>query len=264
VAILSEPYKDKHEGVWQRSSDGRAAIWSCGKPPGHLSQRASRTGYTRTFYSCYIAPSVHISEFRTIMQEIADDARGRSPILIAGDFNARSTKWGSASTTQRGTILLEAVASLNVCLLNEGNRPTFSKSGRESTIDLTFASPGLARNCVWRVSDIYTHSDHALIITEHANTCARNIADRVKEACDASMEKAKKGGNGRRPVPWWNEEIGCARRDCLAARRRCQRSRGRGNQKLRETTYRAKRKVLNSALLSSGSKSGCWWWWWVV
>nr|XP_036677992.1 uncharacterized protein LOC118879114 [Drosophila suzukii]XP_036678154.1 uncharacterized protein LOC118879394 [Drosophila suzukii] len=39
VAILSEPYKDKHEGVWQRSSDGRAAIWSCGQPPGHLSQR---------------------------------------------------------------------------------------------------------------------------------------------------------------------------------------------------------------------------------
>jgi len=177
VAILSEPYKDKHEGVWQRSSDGRAAIWSCGQPPGHLSQRASRTGYTRakikgiTFYSCYIAPSAHISEFRTIMQEIADDARGRSPILIAGDFNAWSTTWGSASTTQRGTILLEAVASLNVCLLNEGNRPTFSKSGRESIIDLTFASPELARNCVWRVSDIYTHSDHALIITWAYDDC---------------------------------------------------------------------------------------------
>ncbi|XP_070855029.1 uncharacterized protein [Drosophila suzukii] len=95
-----------------------------------------------------LAPSVHISEFRPIMQEIADDARGRSPILIAGDFNAWSTTWGSASTPQRGTILLEAVALLNVCLLNEGNRPTFSKSGRESIIDLTFASPELARNCL--------------------------------------------------------------------------------------------------------------------
>jgi len=44
--------------------------------------------------------------------------------------------------------------------------PTFSKSGRQSIIDLTFASPELARNRVWRVSDIYTHSDHALIITQ--------------------------------------------------------------------------------------------------
>jgi len=45
-------------------------------------------------------------------------------------------------------------------------------------------------------------------VTGDANTCARNIADRVKEACDVSMEKTTKGGNGRRPVPWWNEEIG--------------------------------------------------------
>ncbi|XP_070071105.1 uncharacterized protein [Drosophila takahashii] len=137
LAILSDPYKAKHECVWQHSTDGRAAIWSCGQPPGHLSQRASRAGYTRamisgiTIYSCYIAPSVRINEFRAIMQEIVDDARGRSSILIAGDFNAWSTTWGSACTTRRGTILLEVVASLNVCLLSEGNRPTFSKSGRE-------------------------------------------------------------------------------------------------------------------------------------
>jgi len=68
------------------------------------------------------------------------------------------------------------------------------------------------------------------------------------------MEKAMKGGSGRRPVPWWNDEIGSARRDCLAARRRCQRSRGRGNQELRETTYRAKRKVLKKAIKASKAK----------
>jgi len=151
VSLLNEPYKVKHEGVWQHSSDGRAVKWICGQPPGHLSQRASRTGYPRakikglTIYSCYIVPSVQIREFRAIMQEIADDARGGPPILIAGDFNAWSTTWDSASTTQRGTILLEAVASINVCLLNEGNRPTFSKSGLESIIDLTFSNPELAQ-----------------------------------------------------------------------------------------------------------------------
>jgi len=91
-------------------------------------------------------------------------------------------------------------------------------------------------------------------VTGDANTCARNIADRVKEACDAAMEKATKGGNGRRPVPWWNEEIGCARRDCLAARRRCQRSRGRGNQELRKTTYRAKRKALKNMIKASKAR----------
>jgi len=141
------------------------------------------------------------------MQEIADDARGRFPILIAGDFNAWSTTWGSASTTQRGTILHLALASLNACLLNEGNRPTFIKSGQESIIDLTFPNPELARNFEWRLSDIYTHSDqsdkatHTLItvsllahmegvcVTGDANTFARNIADRVKAAWDTSMER---------------------------------------------------------------------------
>jgi len=91
-------------------------------------------------------------------------------------------------------------------------------------------------------------------VTGDANTCARNIADRVKEAYDASMERATKGGKGRRPVPWWNDEIGSARRDGLAARRRCQRSRGRGNQELRETTYRAKRKVLKNAIKASKAR----------
>jgi len=60
--------------------------------------------------------------------------------------------------------------------------------------------------------------------------------------------KATKGANGRRPVPWWNDEIDSARRDCLAARRRCQVSRGSGHQELSESTYRAKRKVLKNAI----------------
>nr|XP_041633179.1 uncharacterized protein LOC121503116 [Drosophila kikkawai] len=119
--------------------------------PGHLSQRASRPGYARakvqatTIYSCYLAPSLHIDAFRDILQEIARDARGRSPVLIAGDFNAWSTAWGSSKTTQRGTILLDALATLDVCLLNDGARCTYSKAGRESIIDLTFASPELCR-----------------------------------------------------------------------------------------------------------------------
>jgi len=101
VAILSEPYKDRHEGVWQHSSVGRAVIWSCGQPPGHLSQRASRTGYTRAkingipFYSSYIAPSVHISEFRTIMQEIADDTRG-GPLSSSQVISTHSPQHGAA------------------------------------------------------------------------------------------------------------------------------------------------------------------------
>ncbi|XP_070144868.1 uncharacterized protein [Drosophila kikkawai] len=99
-------------------------------------------------------------------REIARDARGRSPVLIAGDFNAWSTAWGSSKTTQRGTILLDALATLDVCLLNDGARCTYSKAGRESIIDLTFASPELCRTSHWKVTDLLTYSDHAAIITQ--------------------------------------------------------------------------------------------------
>ncbi|KAH8294430.1 hypothetical protein KR054_002016 [Drosophila jambulina] len=279
VAILSEPYRPKPEGVWQQSGYGGAAICSCGQPPGHLAQRTSRPGYARaklqatTIYSCYLAPSLPIDEFREIVQEIAQDARGRSPVIIAGDFNAWSTAWGSTRTTQRGTIILDALSTLDVCLLNDGRKCTYSKAGRESFIDLTFASPQLTRNSYWEVTQLLTYSDHAAIffhtrqsqphqtsretayrvhtlntevllscmnantITGEANTCADAMSDRIKAACDAAMEKSTKGG-GRRPVPWWNQDIALPRSECLAARRRCQRSRGRTTQELYESRYR--------------------------
>nr|XP_041632428.1 uncharacterized protein LOC121502779 [Drosophila kikkawai] len=264
VAILSEPYRPKPEGVWQQSTNGGAAIWSCGQPPCHLAQRATRPGYARakfqgtTIYSCYLAPSLHTDEFREIVQEIAQDARGRSPVIIAGDFNAWSTAWGD-------------------------------KSGRESYIDLTFASPELTRNSYWEVTHLLTYSDHAAIvfqtrqnqlhqtsretayrvhtlnsevllscmdantITGEANTCADVISARIKAACDAAMEKSTKGG-GRRPVPWWNQEIASARSKCLAARRKCQRSRGRTTQELYESRYREMKKALKVAIRTSKHK----------
>ncbi|XP_041632305.2 uncharacterized protein [Drosophila kikkawai] len=295
IAVLSEPYKSKAEGVWQQSADGGAAVWSCGQSPGHLSQRASRPGYARakvqatTIYSCYLAPSLHIDAFRDILQEIARDARGRSPVLIAGDFNAWSTAWGSSKTTQRGTILLDALATLDVCLLNDVARCTYSKAGRESIIDLTFASPELCRTSHWKVTDLLTYSDHAAIITQtmhsqqgpslrqsaykvhtlnadtllssmdgnvitgDANTCADILAARIKAACDAAMASSTRG-NGRRPVPWWNHEISVARSECLSARRRCQRSRGRPTQALFETCYKEKKKALKIAIKTSKSR----------
>ncbi|KAH8234541.1 hypothetical protein KR032_009141, partial [Drosophila birchii] len=238
IAILSEPYRAKHVGVWQQSADGGAAIWSCGQPAGHISKRVARPGYTRatlhkmTVYSCYLAPSLSIDAFRDIVLEIAQDARGRSPVLIAGDFNAWATEW-------------------------------------ESTIDLTFASPELSRNTSWRVSGhaaitmkirtdqpspqnrqmaykTGTLNTDALLANMDftttagdANTCAEGLSAKNKAACDAAMIR-----NGRRPVPWWNQEIDAARRQCLSERRRCQRSRGRPAHEQYEASFRERKRAL--------------------
>ncbi|KAH8413931.1 hypothetical protein KR222_005035, partial [Zaprionus bogoriensis] len=115
-------------------------------------------------YSCYLAPSLPLSEFAAIMEEIAEDARGHCPIIIGGDFNAWSVEWGSSKTNARGRTMSEALASLDVALLNTGNNPTFVKAGRSSVIDLTFASSSLAPTARWTLCQGYTASDHRMII----------------------------------------------------------------------------------------------------
>ncbi|XP_070065733.1 uncharacterized protein [Drosophila virilis] len=298
VAIISEPYTPKHIGVWHESLDAGAALWSCGQAPYQLTQRMARKGFARAkcgriyVYSCYIPPSIPLAEYTAIIEDIAQDAHGKSPVIIAGDFNAWATEWGSSRTTPRGTILLDIFASLNVCLLNIGTRSTYSKAGRESIIDLTFASPDVARDAKWHVSDVYTHSDHFAVITDtyqlgsrgasrrlqhtgykmntldlerllpmveglgirgDANSSADAIAETITNACDAILTKVRKGGNAHRPVAWWNEDIAKARKECLAARQKSQRSRPSPNFEHHLQNFRAKRKVLKEAIRRSKS-----------
>lgn len=185
---------------------------------------------------------------------------------------------------------LDTLVQLNVCLLNDGEKSTFSRVSRESIIDLTFASPDLARNAAWHISDLYTHSDHSAVITEirrssairrmhparhvgykidtldrqtllsstqgltpigDANSCAQEFADRIKLACESSISKAYRGGSRRTPMPWWNEGISKARAECCAAKRRLQRARGRPSFQSNLEAFRTKRKMLQHAIKQS-------------
>ncbi|XP_070851501.1 uncharacterized protein [Drosophila suzukii] len=98
------------------------------------------------------------------LDEITEDARENRPAVISGDFNAWATEWDSPRTTARGKVLLESFAALDLVLLNSGTKPTFSRAGTSSIIDLTFVNAGLASGSSWEVSDTYTGSDHAAII----------------------------------------------------------------------------------------------------
>uniref|UniRef100_A0A6V7L8W1 Endonuclease/exonuclease/phosphatase domain-containing protein n=1 Tax=Bracon brevicornis TaxID=1563983 RepID=A0A6V7L8W1_9HYME len=95
---------------------------------------------------------------------IVTDAKERSSVAIAGDFNAWTVEWGSKKTNWRGQSHLEAFAVLDLQLLNDGELSTFIQEECTSMIDLTFTSSSLARgNCNWEVSDIITLSDSAVI-----------------------------------------------------------------------------------------------------
>ncbi|KAH8306066.1 hypothetical protein KR059_001133, partial [Drosophila kikkawai] len=143
-------------------NSGKAAQWVCGNTSLRLENVLADKGFVRAkvggwwVYSIYLAPSLTLAEFAVILDRLAADARGRSPTLLAGDFNAWAVDWGSPTTNVRGRTLLEVLSTLDVALLNVGQEHTFSWAGAGSVVDLTFASRSRAGQCTWMLSGVYT------------------------------------------------------------------------------------------------------------
>ncbi|CAB0045308.1 unnamed protein product [Trichogramma brassicae] len=232
------------------------------------------------FFSVYAPPRLSIGEFASLLASIVDEARGKKPVLLAGDFNAWSTEWGSSESIRpRGEMLLDAISPLDVLLLNTGSRSTFVGPQGGSVIDLTFASDTLSERVKsWRVSGAYTGSDHRAIVFEvlpagkptlqpcsgepsqverphDGQRLLRRDDVPALRACDASMLR----GDGRRrheSVYWWTEDIAECRRACLRARRLAQRARGRASEAARREDFAVARRNLHVAI--KASKHRCW------
>ncbi|XP_073821458.1 uncharacterized protein [Musca autumnalis] len=263
LAIISEPYRNISSSNWYCDTSGTSTLWSINKPMQNVLN--SELGFVRatvaglTVYSCYLPPRYDIEEYKHIITKLVNDASSKSPILIAGDFNAWATEWGSPRTNERGRILLESFAQLDVELLNSGSTPTFNRNGGSSIIDITFASTSIYDRFNWQISDMFTYSDHSAIIIKYNDAAtitstvrtpevigwkrdsldkeifalcmegtelqgtpenmAKKLILQTTQACNASMKKRKRGV-GKAPVYWWNAEIAELRKECLRARRR--------------------------------------------
>jgi len=88
-------------------------------------------------YACYWSPNTDFVAFTNFLDRLED-----SPILIAGDFNAKSPEWGDHREDQKGRALADWAASLNLSVCNQGDKPTFSRTHEtgvsQSHIDITF------------------------------------------------------------------------------------------------------------------------------
>lgn len=95
--------------------------------------------------------------------------RANLHIVIGCDANAHHTCWGSSDINKRGEYLLDYLNSVNLVVVNVGNKPTYRHEGRdvESVIDLTITTPLLSSRIVnWHVSDEVSLSDHRHICFE--------------------------------------------------------------------------------------------------
>lgn len=297
LVLISEPYRQRHDGRWCYSRCRKAAIWSC----NNLSLQEvndANNGYVRAkvgefyFYSCYAPPSWNSMEYEGMLDLLVADAETRAPIVIGGDFNAWAEEWGSRRTNARGRMLLEALARLNVSIANQGSKETYRKNGTGSIIDVTFVSTALASKTAWWVSEDFTYSDHQAVVfqiknrrlekplkgngpkwnergmdgetfdfvlndlqpvTGSANEGALQLTSAVTLACDAAMAR-RKTGRQRASCHWWNEEIAVLRRECLKARRKVQRSRGRPNFHQLRTDFEEARRMLQKAIKHSKTR----------
>ncbi|KAL7725982.1 hypothetical protein ACLKA6_005733 [Drosophila palustris] len=81
VAVLSEPYRTPESTVCALDVTKKTALWSCGDPPVQLLDIRSETGFVRAnvggiwVYSVYLAPSLSLTEFSSILDLLVADAR---------------------------------------------------------------------------------------------------------------------------------------------------------------------------------------------
>ncbi|CAB0037470.1 unnamed protein product [Trichogramma brassicae] len=298
VAILCEQYKNlAPPNTWLADADGQAAIWVHGEIP--VQERPARVhpyfAWARIggifFFSVYAPPRLSEREFSALLANITEEARGRRPLVIAGDFNAWSTEWGCRETRPRASILLDSLALLDAVLLNTGDVPTFNGRQGSSIVDLTFVCETLTpRVLSWTVSGLYTHSDHQAIVVEieddgassgpstrrsyrwNARTLdvdrfsavvssasvapgtAEDMASGLMSVITGACDASMSKANPRRrrePVYWWTAEIADLRRSCQRARRLFQRSRGRHDEETHSANYASARRLLRVAIKTS-------------
>ncbi|CAB0036639.1 unnamed protein product, partial [Trichogramma brassicae] len=303
VAILCEQYKNLAPlNTWLADADSQAAIWVQGGIP--VQERPAQVhpyfAWARIggifFFSVYAPPRLSEMEFSALLANITEEARGRRPLVIAGDFNAWSTEWGCRETRPRASILLDSLALLDAVLLNTGDVPTFNGRQGSSIVDLTFVCETLApRVKSWTVSGRYTHSDHQAIFFEIEDTgtstrpsmrqsckwnartldagrfsaamssasvapgTAEDMASSLMSVITGACDASMSKANPRRrrePVYWWTAEIADLRRSRLRARRLFQRSRGRHNEEAHSASYASARRLLRVAIKTS--KRRCW------
>lgn len=171
LCVVAEPIPESIH--WFRSEDSRAAIrWS----PEVLSDICTLVKKGQHYVivkcrdflilSCYIPPNVSLEVFSDFLDEISEaleDLDNR--IILCGDFNSKSTLWGSPVTDTRGEHVEEWASVHDLRLMNIGNVPTCVRHQGSSIVDLTWASPSMtSRVSEWVVrEDLESLSDHVYI-----------------------------------------------------------------------------------------------------
>ncbi|CAB0041985.1 unnamed protein product, partial [Trichogramma brassicae] len=117
VAIVCDQYKNLDPPyTWLADANNQAAIWVHGGTIVQERPAGAHAFFTWArisgiyFFSVYAPPRLADVEFSALLTNIVEEAQGKRPLIVAGDFNAWSTEWGCRETRLRATTLLDALA----------------------------------------------------------------------------------------------------------------------------------------------------------
>ena len=117
LAVISEPYRSINSCNWKADKTQLVAIYRNGNtasPP--LRTQSNGQGFVAAerggvnIVGVYAPPSWPITKFSQMLKEVDNYIQTfteKNSIIIAGDFNAKSTTWGSKTDNSRGKILLD-------------------------------------------------------------------------------------------------------------------------------------------------------------
>lgn len=143
--------------------------------------------------SCYFSPSMNVAEYQASLDEIHSLVRAHCnmSIIVAGDFNARMKYWGCRDNSPKGELISDAMAVMDLRLINGGNTPTCVRWQRSSVVDLVRVSPDL----VERVKEFQVLSDEWESLSDHRNISFTLYPFRLAN---------EKGGTSNKESPRWN------------------------------------------------------------
>ncbi|CAB0039391.1 unnamed protein product [Trichogramma brassicae] len=139
------------------------------------------------FFSVYAPPRLSEREFSALLANITEEARGRRPLVIAGDFNAWSTECGDVGRLDRGRPSCSTrslSSSMRCCCLTPVMCQPLNGRQGSSIVDLTFVCETLApRVKSWTVSGRYTHSDHHQAIFFEIEDTGTSTRPSMRQSC---------------------------------------------------------------------------------
>lgn len=171
ILLISEQYRKPTSQVWYEDTIHRAAIMIRNTKLIISEVDESNPCFVYAtvggirIYSCYFAPSMEYTPFVAAITSLEASIRGsRHKVIVGGDFNSKSPEWNAASHDNRGIIVSETIASLNLTIFNVGDKLTFRRGPGGSIIDITFGTSDLCNDGMsWMVLEDVTLSDHQYI-----------------------------------------------------------------------------------------------------